>query len=117
MTHSVDPEYFETGKQDVLRAALLLARGAVSTECYRLGVVGSFLKSPPAPGAANAKRQPFFGFRPLELIVAAVVLAQDEIASLFFFYIPVREGGRYTEQDTYQQTAGPSPPLLQPQAG
>ena len=51
-----------------------------------VGRSGFLSEVTPAPGAANAKRQPFFGFRPLELIVAAVVLAQDEIASLFFFF-------------------------------
>ena len=58
----------------------------------------------PAPGAANAKRQPFFGFRPLELIVAAVVLAQDEIASLFFsIYQYARGAGTQSKTHTNRQ--------------
>ena len=55
----------QTGKRDVLRAALLLARGAVSTECYRLGVVGSFLKSPPPLVLPMRRGSRFSGFAPL----------------------------------------------------
>ena len=41
-------------------------QSALNVKCYRSGVVGWFLSEvTPAPGAANAKRQPFFGFRPL----------------------------------------------------
>ena len=107
----------QTGKVGCPAGGLTAGERCSVDRVLPVGRSGFLSEVTPAPGAANAKRQPFFGFRPLELIVAAVVLAQDEIASLFFFYIPVREGGRYTEQDTHQQTAGPSPPLLQPQAG
>ena len=101
----------QTGKVGCPAGGLTAGERCSVNRVLPVGRSGFLSEVTPAPGAANAKRQPFFGFRPLELIVA-----QDEIASLFFFYIPVREGGRYTEQDTYQQTAGPSPPLLQPQA-
>ena len=57
-----------------------------------VGRSGFLSEVTPAPGAANAKRQPFFGFRPLELIVAAVVLAQDEIASRGFVHLATRAG-------------------------
>ena len=47
--------------------------------------------------------QPFFGFRPLELIVAAVVLAQDEIASRGFVYQYARGAGAQSKTHTNRQ--------------
>ena len=68
-----------------------------------VGRSGFLSEVTPAPGAANAKRQPFFGFRPLELIVAAVVLAQDEIASRGFVHQYARGAGTQSKTHTNRQ--------------
>ena len=76
----------QTGKVGCPAGGLIAGERCSVDIVLPVGCSGFLSEVTPAPGAANAKRQPFFGFRPLELIVAAVVLAQDEIASRGFVY-------------------------------
>ena len=95
----------QTGKVGCPAGGLTAGERCSVDRVLPVGRSGFLSEVTPAPGAANAKRQPFFGFRPLELIVAAVVLAQDEIASLFFFLYTSTRGGpvhraRHTPTDS-----------------
>ena len=93
----------QTGKVGCPAGGLTAGERCSVDRVLPVGRSGFLSEVTPAPGAANAKRQPFFGFRPLELIVAAVELAQDEIASRGFVYQYARGAGTQSKTHTNRQ--------------